>query len=37
MSSNALGGITPIEEATGVKGDISPLLKFHWWEPVLCN
>jgi hypothetical protein len=35
MSSDAIGGITPIEEATGVKGDISPLLKFHWWEPVL--
>jgi hypothetical protein len=35
MSSNAQGGITPIEEATGTKGDISPLLKFHWWEPVL--
>jgi hypothetical protein len=35
MSSDALGGITPIEEATGVKGNISPLLKFHWWEPVL--
>jgi hypothetical protein len=35
MSSDALGGITLIEEATVVKGDISPLLKFHWWEPVL--
>jgi hypothetical protein len=35
MSSDALGGITPIEEATCVKGNISPLLKFHWWEPVL--
>ena len=35
MSSDALGGITPIEEANGVKADISPLLKFHWWEPVL--
>jgi hypothetical protein len=34
MSSEALGGLTPIEEATGVKGDISPLLQFHWWEPV---
>jgi hypothetical protein len=35
MSSDTLSGITPIEEATGTKGDISPLLKFHWWEPVL--
>jgi hypothetical protein len=35
MSSDALGGITPIEEATGTKGNISPLLTFHWWEPVL--
>ena len=24
-----------MEEATGVKGDISLLLKFHWWEPIL--
>jgi hypothetical protein len=37
MSSDALGGITPIKEATGVKGDISPLLKFHWWEPVFYH
>ena len=35
MSSDALNGGVPIEEATGVKGDISPLLQFHWWEPVL--
>jgi hypothetical protein len=35
MSSDALDGITPIEEATGVKSGISPLLKFHWWELVL--
>ena len=35
MASDALGGITPIEEATGIKGDISPFLQFHWWEPVL--
>jgi hypothetical protein len=35
MSLDALGGLTPIETATGVKGDISPLLQFHWWEPVL--
>jgi hypothetical protein len=34
MSSDALDGSTPIEEATGVKGDISALLKFHWWKPV---
>jgi hypothetical protein len=34
MSSEALGGITPLEAATGVKADISPLLQFHWWEPV---
>jgi hypothetical protein len=35
MSSDALGGMTPVEEATGIKADISPLLKFHWWEPIL--
>jgi hypothetical protein len=34
MSSDTLGGITPVEEVTGVKSDICPLLKFHWWEPV---
>jgi hypothetical protein len=37
MASDALDGITPVEEATGVKADISPLLKFHWWEPVLYH
>jgi hypothetical protein len=37
MSSDALHGITPIEEAIGVKGDISPLLQFHWWERVLYH
>ena len=35
MSSEALGNLTPIEDATGVQADISPLLQFHWWEPVL--
>jgi hypothetical protein len=35
MSSDALSGLTPVEEATGVKGDFSLLLKFHQWEPVL--
>jgi hypothetical protein len=35
MASDALGGITPLEDASGVKADISPLLKFHWWEPTL--
>jgi hypothetical protein len=34
MASDALDGLTPIEKATGVKADISPLLQFHWWEPV---
>jgi hypothetical protein len=37
MSSEALGGIAPIKDAAGVKADISPLLKFHWWEPVICQ
>ena len=36
MSSDALNSGTPIQEATGVKAeDISPLLKFHRWEPIL--
>ena len=35
MSSDALCGLTPIEKAMAFKGDISPLLKFHWWETVL--
>ena len=35
MASDALHGKCPIEVATGVKGDISSLLQFHWWEPVL--
>jgi hypothetical protein len=34
MSSEALGGITPLEAATGVKADVFPLLQLHWWEPV---
>jgi hypothetical protein len=34
MSSEALGGIAPLEAAAGVKADLSPLLQFHWWEPV---
>jgi hypothetical protein len=37
MASDALGGITSLEDASGVKADISPLLKFHWWEPILSN
>jgi hypothetical protein len=37
MLSDALGGMTPVEEATGVKADVSPLLKFHWWEPISCQ
>jgi hypothetical protein len=34
MSSEALGGIAPLEAAAGVKADLSPLQQFHWWEPV---
>jgi hypothetical protein len=34
MACDALGGITPFEAADGIKADISPLLQFHWWDPV---
>jgi hypothetical protein len=35
LASDALGGLTPIEVATGQHPDISALLQFRWFEPVL--
>jgi hypothetical protein len=35
LSSDALGGLTPIEIATGQRPDISALLQYRWFEPVL--
>ena len=35
ITFDTLNGGTPIQGATGVKADISPLLKFHWWEPIM--
>jgi hypothetical protein len=38
LSSDVLGGLTPLEIATGQRPDISaPLLQFHWFEPVLYS
>jgi hypothetical protein len=37
LSSDALGGLTPIEIATGQRPDISALLQFRWFEPVLYS
>jgi hypothetical protein len=34
MSSNTLLGAVPIQALTGSTHDISPLLQFHWCEPV---
>jgi hypothetical protein len=34
LSTESLGGITPIEVAFNYKPDTSPLLGFHWWQPV---
>ena len=33
-ASLALNGAVPIQRATGSTNDISPLLRFHWYEPV---
>jgi hypothetical protein len=37
LSSDALGGLTPIEIATGQRPDISALLQVRWFEPVLYS
>jgi hypothetical protein len=37
LSSDVLGGLTPIEIATGQCPDISALLQFRWFEPVLYS
>jgi hypothetical protein len=37
LASDALGGLTPIEVATGQRPDISALLQFRWFEPVLYS
>jgi hypothetical protein len=37
LSSDALGGLTPIEIAIGQRPDISALLQFRWFEPVLYS
>jgi hypothetical protein len=37
LASDALGGLTPIEVATGQYPDISALLQFQWFEPVLYS
>jgi hypothetical protein len=37
LSSDVLGGLTPIEIATGQRPDISALLQFRWFEPVLYS
>jgi hypothetical protein len=37
LASDALGGLTPIEVATGQRPDISALLQFHWFEPVFYS
>ena len=34
LSTESLGGITPIEAAFNFKPDTSPLLGFHWWQPI---
>jgi hypothetical protein len=34
LSTESLGGTTPIEAAFNYKPDTSPLLGFHWWQPV---
>jgi hypothetical protein len=35
LASDTLGGLTPLELADGQKPDISALLQFRWFEPVL--
>jgi hypothetical protein len=35
--SSALNGGVPIQRATGFTNDISPLLRFRFWEPVYYN
>ena len=35
LASDALGGLTPLEVATGQRPDISALLQFRWYEPIL--
>ena len=37
LSTESLGGITPIEAAFNIKPDTSPLLGFHWYQPVLYD
>ncbi len=37
LASDALGGLTPLEVATGQRPDISALLQFRWFEPVLYS
>jgi hypothetical protein len=37
LASDALGGLTPIEIATAERPDISALLQFRWFEPVLYS
>jgi hypothetical protein len=37
LAFDALGGLTPIEVATGQRPDISALLQFCWFEPVLYS
>ncbi len=37
LASDVLGGLTPIEVATGQRPDISALLQFRWFEPVLYS
>jgi hypothetical protein len=34
LAMGSLGDITPIQAATGIIPDISPLLHYRWWEPV---
>ena len=33
-ASKLLNWRTPLERLTGTTPDISPLLRFHWWQPV---
>ncbi len=37
LASDVLCGLTPIEVATGQRPDISALLQFRWFEPVLYS
>jgi hypothetical protein len=37
LASDSLGGLTLLQIATGQRPDISALLQFHWFEPVLYS